>query len=193
MRLDLKKLKRNERYDSLGHKVSTKRQIDLLDSYAAANNALPMYCFYNHTNPSPSSGSWQCCASFDPNQLACTLTASAVIQDALKVRGRCNFTWVHEQPQSLPWRCVTCPQLRLRMVRGLGKTPHGAHNIHAADLVRDIHDQLPPEVEHALLTGRLVDFSGEFYGGPQSQRLRRVLITEVHGGSDGDSMLAFGG
>jgi hypothetical protein len=51
-----KKLKRNERYDSLGHKVSTKRQIDLLDSYAAANNALPMYCFYNHTSPNPSSG-----------------------------------------------------------------------------------------------------------------------------------------
>ena len=59
--------------------------------------------------------------------------------------------------------------------------------------MRGIHDQLPPEVEHARLTGRLVDFSGEFYGGPQSQRPRRVLITEVHGESDGDSMLAFGG
>jgi len=177
--IQAKKLKRNERYDSLGHKVNTKRQIDLLDSYAAANNALPMYCFYNHTNSSPSPDAWQCCASFDAKQLACTLTSSTVIQDALKVRGRCNFTWVHAQPQSLPWRCVTCPQLTLRMKWGDGKT-HGAQGIHATDAVPGIHDQLPPEVDHARVTGRLVNFSGEFYGGPKNQRPRRVLITEVH-------------
>jgi hypothetical protein len=189
--IQAKKLKRKDRYDSLGHKVSKKHQVDLLEEYAEANNAVPMYCLYNHLEKSPTATSWQCCASLDTYQLACTLTSSAVIQDALKVRGRCNFEWIHEQPQSLPWRCVTCTRLRLRMMWGVGKTPDGAQSVVATDVKRGIYDQLPPEVQASRFSGD-IKFSGEYYRGSENQRPRRVLVTDFPDEPSGESSHGFG-
>lgn len=43
-KLDLK----SQRYRKLKHLVGTEAQHELLARYAAANDAIPLYCFYNH-------------------------------------------------------------------------------------------------------------------------------------------------
>ena len=42
----------SSRYASLAHKVAGVPQIDILDTYAGANRALAIYCFYNYSTKS---------------------------------------------------------------------------------------------------------------------------------------------
>lgn len=106
----------SSRYSALNHHVSGVPQIDILDAYAKANRAAPIYCFYNHsTQPHK----WNCPLPKQVEQLGCSVTPSSVVRAALAKRGARNFSHIHKQPATLPWRClVRCPDLLSG--RGLG-------------------------------------------------------------------------
>jgi hypothetical protein len=141
--IQAKKIKlATERYESLGHKVAGAPQIDILEKYANANKAIPLYCFYNYTtNPVTSN----CTDPNDIEQLGCTVTPLAVVKQALSIRGSRNFSYIHRQRCTLPWRClVKCP-----VFLGGNQFPFGGIHRHAA---------LPPNLE-ALQKRRSTDKS----------------------------------
>ncbi len=96
-------------YQKLGYKVGKALQIDILEKYAKANKAVPLYCFYNFsilTVP------WGCSLPQEVEQLGCSITPSHVVRTALKKRGGRTFAYIHAQPETLPWRClVKCSML----------------------------------------------------------------------------------
>ena len=106
------------RYDGLGAQGRcVTLQMDLLQQYAQANRAIPLYCFYNYIpnmRASETSAAWHCCeATPDERQLGCTLTSFQVIEQASAFRGRRNFKWIHQRAETLPWRClVKCARIR---------------------------------------------------------------------------------
>ena len=99
----------SSRYAKLNHVVAGNRQIDILERYAKANRAVPLYCFYNYSNQPHG---WNCPLPLDTEQLGCSVAPSAVVRKALSGRGRRSFSWIHKQPATLPWRClIGCPHL----------------------------------------------------------------------------------
>jgi hypothetical protein len=107
--IQAKKVKPNTgRYEALGHKVGGVRQIDILKKYALANNATPLYCFYNHSKSPIASN---CTDPTDIEQLGCTLATIGGVEAALKKRGGRTFAFIHSLKSTLPWRClVKCPK-----------------------------------------------------------------------------------
>jgi hypothetical protein len=102
-----KKLDRSsERYGALSHKVGADLQIDLLEKFAAANRAIPLYCLFNYLSPVDTKKSWHCCEAPAVPQFGCTLTPASVIRHAIDNRGCRTFGWIHSHPSTLPWRCV---------------------------------------------------------------------------------------
>lgn len=94
-------------YANLKHKVGTQYQIDILAAYAGANRAAPLYCFYNH-----SSGpyQWNCNLPPEIEQLGVSVTPLNVVRAAIATRGGRTFSWIHQRPETVPWRClVRCP------------------------------------------------------------------------------------
>lgn len=102
----------SSRYGSLAHEVAGTPQIDILDAYASANRAFPIYCFYNHsTKPYV----WNCNLPVEQEQLGCSVTPSSVVRAAIGKHGARNFTYIHSQSATLPWRCVLrCPNFTAR-------------------------------------------------------------------------------
>ena len=94
-------------YKALGHRVGKVRQIDVLKKYATANQAKPLYCFYNYAKVPPKSN---CTNPTDIEQLGCTISPVDVVEAALNKRGCRTFSFIHAHPCTLPWRClVKCP------------------------------------------------------------------------------------
>lgn len=107
------------RYTALSHKVGGRPQIDILDAYAIANRALPIYCFYNYSSKAYE---WNCNLPSQLEQLGCTVTPSSIVRAAIAKHGARNFTHVHSQPSTLPWRClIRCPNF----IVGAGTGPIG--------------------------------------------------------------------
>jgi hypothetical protein len=95
------------RYASLAHEVGGTPQIDILDRYASANRALPIYCFYNNSDKP---FSWNCPLPKQREQLGCSVTPSSVVRAALSKWGGKNFQSIHKSDATIPWRClVRCP------------------------------------------------------------------------------------
>jgi hypothetical protein len=98
------------KYGQLNHKVGVRGilQIDILDQYAKANRALPIYCFYNY---SMNEYLWNCGLPCNVEQLGCSVTPSSTVRATLTERGTKNFTHIHGQKSTYPWRCLTrCPK-----------------------------------------------------------------------------------
>lgn len=94
-------------YSKLGHKVGSSLQVDVLDSYAVANRAAPLYCFYNY---STKDHGWNCNLPKESEQLGCSVTPSSVVRAHLSIRGARSFQAIHANKATLPWRClVRCP------------------------------------------------------------------------------------
>ena len=112
-----KKLNPNSnRYASLSHKVGVGKgaelQHDVLEKYANANHAIPLYAFYNHLEPSDYPSKWNCPLPFDLTKLGCTVTPLKNIKVALKKRGWRTFEKIHQFPETIPLRCLAvCPNI----------------------------------------------------------------------------------
>jgi hypothetical protein len=101
----------SERYQSLSHKVAGTNQINILETYAKANGALPLYCLFNFSRNTLASST--SCPNFkDIKEFGCSITPLNTIKLALRTRGARNFEWFHSRSETLPWSClVRCPQI----------------------------------------------------------------------------------
>jgi hypothetical protein len=118
----------SSRYASLAHEVAGVPQIDILDTYARANRALAIYCFYNHaTKPYK----WNCNLPLEVEQLGCSVTPSSIVRAAIATHGARNFTHIHSQQETLPWRCILrCPNFVSKAARGHPGWPSLAGSFH---------------------------------------------------------------
>lgn len=174
------------RYTGLSHKVGGTFQIDLLERYAQANGAVPLYCFYNFVNPANIEQAWQCCqASVDEPQLACTITPSRIVRNAIASRGKKNFEWIHSNRETLPWRCLAgCA--RFKRAFGPPEDSVGPSE-ELADLFGQnlrLYSHLPPEVQDARSSGRMNRFSPEYYNNNVRLLPRRVVVLEFELGEE---------
>lgn len=101
----------SERYQSLNHKVAGISQISILETYAKANDALPLYCLFNYSRVVKTSST--ACPNYkDIKELGCSITPVNTTKLALRTRGARNFEWFHSRGETLPWSClVRCPQI----------------------------------------------------------------------------------
>lgn len=101
----------NDRYNSLAHKVGGRLQIDILADYAQANNAIPLYCLFNHSLCHQSIRP-ACCMIRNIKELGCSITPLSTVRVSLNTRGARTFNWFHSRPETLPWSCLLrCPKL----------------------------------------------------------------------------------
>ena len=88
-------------------------QIDVLEQFARKARAIPLYCFYNNVHDALAARHWHCLSSLqqpdDIRQMGCTLVPLDVIQVVHEPYHRKNFTAVHRDQRSIPWRCLFHP------------------------------------------------------------------------------------
>jgi hypothetical protein len=111
-KLDLK----TGRYSSLNHKVGTgasaEYQHNILEDYALANKAIPLYAFYNHLEKFELPKSWNCPLPIEHSKLGCTVTPLKNIKKAISTRGWRTFEKIHSFPETVPLRCLAqCPNI----------------------------------------------------------------------------------
>ena len=182
------------RYDQLGRNVKSlqKRQIDILEAFAQANRAAPLYCLYNFSKEADSQIHGKCCQGyFSEEQFGCTITASSTIQDVLKVpTGRKNFDYIHRCRYTLPWRCLAlCPRIRASFPPESGSSPPPPEQIEPTPLFEqgsNYFDSLPrefqlepsvnmPETHSGILLTEECD--PEFYHDDVGFPRRRIALT----------------
>jgi transposase len=135
------------RYEQLNHEVRGRRQIDILTHHAKGVRAAPLYCFYNFA---PQVSTWNCSLRRDEPQLGCTVTPAEVVEQALCIRGSRNFAWIHQQPETIPWRClITCPKDHQYKFPACLKSRWTAQEAYS-------HEHLPEELE--VLRNRARDY-----------------------------------
>lgn len=101
------------RYDSLNHKVGTTQQIDILEKYAEANNAIPLYCLFNYSKLNLIT-KIPCPKLIDIKEFGCSVTPSPIAKLSISTKGGRTFKWFHSKPETLPWSClVRCPKINL--------------------------------------------------------------------------------
>ncbi len=102
----------SERYQSLNHKVRGVLQSDILENYAKANNAIPLYCLFNFSKSTKKS--LTACLNFkNIMEFGCSITPLTTVKLALKTRGARKFEWFHARKETLPWSClVRCPEIQ---------------------------------------------------------------------------------
>lgn len=140
----------SSRYKSLAHEVAGVPQIDILDAYARANRALALYCFYNHSR---NSYNWNCSLSPELEQLGCSITPSCVVRAAIAKYGAKNFTYMHSQPETLPWRCL------LRCPKFVSKAAHG--HVGWPSLAEYFYPQLPAALQSLRAQGGDMSFDNQ--------------------------------
>lgn len=107
---------KSNRYTSLKHKVgvggSALFQHDILEKYAKANQAIPLYAFYNHLDSGNYPKKWNCPLPFDLTKLGCTVTPLKNIKKVLRTRGGRTFENIHQFPETVSLRCLAvCPNI----------------------------------------------------------------------------------
>lgn len=104
------------RYASLNHKVgessSAEYQHVILEKYAKANHAIPIYAFYNHLDTGAYPTTWNCPKPFDLSKLGCTVTPLGNVKAAISNRGWRTFEKIHQFQETVPLRCLAeCPYI----------------------------------------------------------------------------------
>jgi hypothetical protein len=172
-----KRLNKDMRYGAITHKVNGTQQVKLLENYAIANRAVPIYCFYNYSKTGITSKAWNCKLPFEKQQLACTVASLATAKSAVKNRGKKSFASVHSASSTIPWRClIACPKiLRVYFSNSTRSDSSLLHPLSDDNVV--IHKKLPQELIQARDSGRIQKFSKDFYS-DNVERPRRILVLE---------------
>jgi hypothetical protein len=145
-------------------KVSGKLQIDVLERYADLNDAIPMYCLFNFAEGAKLAHTWQCGYSpVDQAQLACTMTPSKVIRQATKSHGDRTFAWIHQQSETLPWRCfVHCNCNRQLLATATAVPLRAPRRVRLFGRATQRYRELPVEVERGRADGLVTEFRKSF-------------------------------
>lgn len=109
------------KYKTLRHKVRKKLQLDILKDYAAQNQAVPLYCFYNYVEDSKVRvrmcrhhhcfcPCWHRYERYELPQFGITVTPLHIVEGLMgrsQAKNR-TFDWIHQQRQTHPWSCLVC-------------------------------------------------------------------------------------
>ena len=101
----------------LRHRVSripgSEFQIQRLEQFATRAHAIPLYCFYNNVDSALATRYWHCqvCPNLpdDIRQMGCTVVPLDAIQTVHKPHHPKDFSAVHRDTRSMPWRCIFHP------------------------------------------------------------------------------------
>ncbi len=103
-------------YTTLNHKVGKKPHQEyqhvILEKYAKANGAIPIYAFYNHIEKDDYSKYWNCPLPIDIPKFGCTITTLKNVKKAISTRGCRTFEKIHKFSETIPIRCLAeCPKI----------------------------------------------------------------------------------
>jgi len=101
----------------LRHRVSrmpgSEFQIQRLERFARRARAIPLYCFYNNVDSALLTRYWHCrvypSQPDDIRQMGCTVVPLDAVQEVHKPHRRKDFSAVHRDKRSMPWRCLFHP------------------------------------------------------------------------------------
>lgn len=177
-----KKIDKKHRYLNLKHTNPTdgELQIDVLDRYCAANNAIPLYCFYNYCTLPNIEDYWNCCEPFNKPQLGCTISPSIVARHAITNYGTKNFASIHSDQHTVPWRCLlSCPDLDTLYDREI--SPMQAYNLAIQKFGQDIvlHHQLPNFLLQQDINEPIEANIEEFYSAEVNILPKRIVAIEI--------------
>jgi hypothetical protein len=179
-RLDLQK----RRYPNLGHKVGSSSQMQILESFASANRAVPLYCFYNHVEEADFGPYWHCNRPLDKEQLGCSVASLPVVKSGFNTRGGRSFHWMHSVGCSLPWRCLLrCPAFTtvLQAPDGSRSLPVNAQQFFG--IAPLLYPELPRELLRSLDTParsqEIENFDADFYNAELGLYPKRIAIIQV--------------
>lgn len=172
-----KKLKLDTKiYDKLSHKVRKRLQAEILESYAEANDAVPLYCLYNYVGgAAPFNKYWHCNDDVESEQLGCTLTPLRVIKEALERGGRTSrrtFEHIHSDNCTIPWRCLVKCRHVTRIYEGRAPGPHACFG------KLRLYPRIPDNVRK-LFASRGDDNSGTWYETDSDVTPKRVMLVEL--------------
>lgn len=183
--IQAKKIGASGRYHALKHQVKLpgrrkQYQHNLLKRYAKEKGAVPLYCLFNHVRSAKVDARrhWHCSASFEPEQLGCTLAPVEKIDEALRKRGCRTFDFIHRHWSTFPWRCLFCPQcdgfpfLLRTSTFTTGRPPR-------------LYRRLPPSLAFAKDTDRVLgseieDDATETFGNNFPVLPRRIMLIETN-------------
>lgn len=98
---------KDDRYNSLGHKVKGISQSDILKSYADSIQAVPIYALYNYVlRENFSTGIRGIVLNYPKDMYGVTLTSLNVVKKATNTRGCRNFKFIHDKVST-----ITLPDL----------------------------------------------------------------------------------
>lgn len=163
------------KYSSLRHAVDGQLQIDLLEDFARAQGAIPLYAFYNFP-PSLHSAKWNCRQPKDESQYGCTLVPLRDVRLIHDDRCRKDFDAVHSGPRAVPWRCIACAQMDTGqlatrdhpVLRALA--PEGVE-------VRE-YEALPPSIAN-IGERRTVEVTGLAYASELDAYPKRIAVIDL--------------
>lgn len=99
-------------YSCLNHTVGVDNQHDILLKYSKANNAIPLYCFYNHFPNATELEHWHCKKNYNQKLLGWTISTVDNVKTALNKRGCRNFEFLHKREETIPVKCLfDCPTI----------------------------------------------------------------------------------
>lgn len=175
------------RYPALVHTVAGQSQVDVLLAYAKTNDAIPLYCFYNHSNITPLDPYWHCDLPLDATQLGCTVAPASLVKPKIAQRGAKNFRNIHAEKETRPWRClVGCAEILSTYAAGKGN--RAPFPLLPGDDTAFVHPALPPPLQEALNAasdrGAIVtlserDFDSRFFSGDRIALPRYVVVVDV--------------
>lgn len=173
----------SNRYDTLKHKVGNAFQHDILDSYARANQAIPLYAFYNYLDQKnhPTQREWHCPHPFELTKFGCTITPLDNVTKILSstIRGMRTFKNIHSFRNTVPLRCIVSHTYNaLRIGNKTETTCLGVK----AKIYRNLQGEF-----NILKNDGFCSIQNELYNSELKLYPSNVLITDIGDGYFGDS------
>jgi len=166
------------RYASLNHKVghgaSAQFQHKILEDYAIANQAIPIYVFYNHLEIGDYPKKWNCPLPIDYPKLGCSVTPLKNVKIAIAKRGSRTFDKIHQFPETVPLRCLAeCPNIAFT------ERKNGASYIPRFDTEAKVYQNPWGWISEMGDLSSFKQMPGEFYNHELGYYPKRILLIET--------------
>lgn len=167
---------KDDRYNSLAHKVKGIYQSDILKQYADSIQAIPIYALYNYAlRENFSTGVRGAIFNYPKNMYGVTLTPLNVIKEAVNKRGCRNFEFIHNN-----FNTITLPELIFQTETYLDNYANSDNKSKLFEMQPKVHSRIPVDelvkTEKFLVNSRDEEIQVQIYA-------KRQLIIDLN--SDG--------
>ena len=129
---------KNDRYNSLAHKVKGISQSDILKIYSDSIQAVPLYALYNHVlRKNFSAGITELIFNYPENMYGVTLTSLNIIKEAMNTRGCRNFKFIHDK-----FSTITLPDLIDETERYLDNYDNSHNKVNLFEVYPKVHSDI---------------------------------------------------